>query len=75
MRLINLSDPARAELSCTSSSEKYIYICKFSVLDYFIEDIHCFSEFHASYEAIIRQLSKIADTCEDIQNLKIQNNA
>ena len=40
-----------------------------------VEDIYCYSEFHASYEAIIRQLSKITDTYEDIQNLKIQNNA
>ena len=40
------------------------------------EDIYCYSlsEFHASYEAIIRQLSKITYTREDIQNLKIQNN-
>ena len=60
-------------------STKYInvhtYIYRFSELNYLVEDIYCYSEFHASCEAIIRQLSKITDTCEDIQNLKIQNNA
>ena len=54
---------------------RQIYIYRFSELDYLVEDIYCYSEFHASCEAIIRQLSKITDTCEDIQNLKIQNNA
>ena len=53
----------------------HLYIFRFSELDYMVEDIYCYSEFHASYEAIIRQLSKITDTYEDIQNLKIQNNA
>ena len=38
-------------------------------------DIYCYSEFHAPCGAIIRQLLKITDTYEDIQNLKIQNNA
>ena len=53
----------------------YIYIYRFAELDYLVEDIYCYSEFHASCEAIIRQLPKITDTFEDIQNLKIQNNA
>ena len=44
-------------------------------LDYLVEDIYCYSEFHAPCGAIIRQLLKITDTYEDIQNLKIQNNA
>ena len=50
-------------------------MCRFAELDYLVEDIYCFSEFHAPCGAIIRQLLKITDTYEDIQNLKIQNNA
>ena len=53
----------------------YIYIYRFAELDYLVEDIYCYSEFHAPCGAIIRQLLKITDTYEDIQNLKIQNNA
>ena len=53
----------------------YIYIYIFAELDYLVEDIYCYSEFHAPCGAIIRQLLKITDTYEDIQNLKIQNNA
>ena len=54
----------------------YIYvIIRFAELDYSVEDIYCYSEFHALCGAIIRQLPKITDTYEDIQNLKIQNNA
>ena len=52
-----------------------IYIYRFAELDYLVEDIYCYSEFHAPCGAIIRQLLKITDTYEDIQNLKIQNNA
>ena len=40
----------------------YIYIVRFVELDYLVEDIYCYSEFHASCEAIIRQLPKITDT-------------
>ena len=50
-------------------------MCRFAELDYLVEDIYCYSEFHAPCGAIIRQLPKITDTYEDIQNLKIQNNA
>ena len=53
----------------------YIYIYRFAELDYLVEDIYCYSEFHAPCGAIIRQLPKITDTYEDVQNLKIQNNA
>ena len=53
----------------------YIYIYRFAELDYLVEDIYCYSKFHAPCGAIIRQLLKITDTYEDIQNLKIQNNA
>ena len=56
-------------------SNIYIYICRDAELDYLVEDICCYSEFHAPCGAIIRQLLKITDTYEDIQNLKIQNNA
>ena len=52
-----------------------IYIYRFAELDYLVEDIYCYSEFHAPCGAIIRQTLKITDTYEDIQNLKIQNNA
>ena len=31
-------------------------------MDYLDEDIYCYSEFHASCEAIIRQLQKVTDT-------------
>ena len=48
-------------------------MCRFAELDYLVEDIYCYSEFHAPCGAIIRQLPKITDTYEDIQNLKIQN--
>ncbi|XP_068701137.1 uncharacterized protein [Montipora foliosa] len=44
-------------------------------LDYLVEDIYCYSEFHAPCGEVIRQLPKISDTKDDIQNLKIQNNA
>ena len=50
-------------------------MCRFAELDYLVEDIYCYSEFHAPCGAIIRQLPKITDTYEDIRNLKIQNNA
>ena len=40
----------------------YIYIYRFSESDYLVEDIYCYSEFHAPCEAIIRQLPKITDT-------------
>ena len=50
-----------------------IYI--FVELDYLVEDIYCYSEFHAPSGAIIRQLPKLTDTKDDVQNLKIQNNA
>ena len=40
-----------------------------------VEDIYCYSEFHAPCGAIIRQLPKMTDTKVDIQNWKIQNNA
>ena len=53
----------------------YIYIYRFAELDYLVEDIYCYSEFHAPCGAIIRQLPKITDTYGDVQNLKIQNNA
>ena len=55
----------------------YVYrnIYRFAELDYLVEDIYYYSEFHAPCGAIIRQLLKITDTYEDIQNLKIQNNA
>ena len=53
----------------------FLYIYRFAELDYLVEDIYCYSEFHAPCGAIIRQLLKITDTYEDIQNLKIQNNA
>ena len=49
-------------------------MCRLAELDYLVEDIYCYSEFHAPRGAIIRQLPKITDTYEDIQNLKIQNN-
>ena len=52
-----------------------IYIYIFAELDYLVEDIYCYSEFHAPCGAIIRQLPKITDTYGDVQNLKIQNNA
>ena len=50
-------------------------MCRFAELDYVVEDIYCYLEFHAPCGAIIWQLPKIRDTYEDIQNLKIQNNA
>ena len=50
-----------------------IYI--YAELDYLVEDIYCYSEFHAPCGALIRQLPKITDTKDDIQNLTIQNNA
>ena len=50
-------------------------MCRLEELDYLVEDIYCYSEFHAPSGAIIRQLPKITDTYEDIQNLKMQNNA
>ena len=37
-------------------------MCRFAELDYLVEAIYCYSEFHASCEAIIRQLPKITDT-------------
>ena len=40
----------------------YIYIYRFAELDYLVEDIYCYSEFHAPCGAIIRQLLKITDT-------------
>ena len=49
--------------------------CRFVELDYLVEDIYCYSEFHAPSGAIIRQLPKLTDTKDDVQNLKIQNNA
>ena len=49
--------------------------CRFVELDYLVEDIYCYSEFHAPPGAIIRQLPKLTDTKDDVQNLKIQNNA
>ena len=52
----------------------YIYIYRFAELDYLVQDIYCYSEFHAPCGAIIRQLPKITDTYGDVQNLKIQNN-
>ena len=45
--------------------------CRFVELDYLVEDIYCYSEFHAHHQA----MPKITDTKDDIQNLKIQNNA
>ena len=65
------------KLTCGNlrSGDIYIYICRFAELDYLVEDIYCYSEFHAPCGAIIRQLPKITDTYEDVQNLKIQNNA
>ena len=36
-----------------------------------VEDIYCYSEFHAPSGAIIRQLPKLTDTKDDVQNLKI----
>ena len=53
----------------------YIYIYRFVELDYLVEDIYCYQEFHAPSGAIIRQLPKLTDTKDDVQNLKIQNNA
>ena len=50
-------------------------IYRFVELDYLVEDIYCYSEFHAPSGAIIRQLPKLTDTKDDVQNLKIQNNA
>ena len=38
----------------------------FAELDYLVEDIYCYSEFHASCKAI-RQLSKITDTWQYMQ--------
>ena len=50
--------------------------CRFVELHYLVEDIYCYSEFHAPpCGAIIRQLPKLTDTKDDVQNLKIQNNA
>ena len=49
--------------------------CRFVELDYLVEDIYCYSEFHAPSGAIIRQLPKLTDTKDYVQNLKIQNNA
>ena len=42
----------------------YIYIYRFVELDYLVEDIYCYSEFHAPSGAIIRQLPKLTDTKE-----------
>ena len=36
----------------------YIYIYRFVELDYLVEDIYCYSEFHAPCGAIIRQFQK-----------------
>ena len=55
--------------------KSYIYIYRFVELDYLDEDIYCYSEFHAPPGAIIKQLPKLTDTKDDVQNLKIQNNA
>ena len=44
------------------------YIYRFAELDYLVEDIYCYSEFHAPCGAIIRQLPKITDTYGDVQN-------
>ena len=49
--------------------------CRFVELDYLVKDIYCYSEFHAPSGAIIRQLPKLTNTKDDVQNLKIQNNA
>ena len=49
--------------------------CRFVELDCLVEDVYCYSEFHAPCGAIIRQLPKITDAKDDVQNLKIQNNA
>ena len=46
-------------------------MCRFAELDYLVEDIYCYSEFHAPCGAIIRQLPKITDTYGDVQNLYI----
>ena len=44
----------------------YIYIYIFVELDYLVEDIYCYSEFHAPPRAIIRQLPKLTDTKDDV---------
>ena len=50
-------------------------MCRFAELDSsLVEDIYCYSEFHAPCGALIRQLPKITDTYEGKQNLKVQNN-
>ena len=43
-------------------------MCRFAELDYLVEDIYCYSEFHAPCGAIIRQLPKTTDAHEDKQN-------
>ena len=55
--------------------KEYLSIYRFEELDYLVEDIYCYSEFHALCGAIIRQLPKITGTKYDAQNWKIQNNA
>ena len=65
----------KAETVLSAVSYIYIYIYIFAELDYLVKDIYCYSEFHAPSGAIIRQLPKLTDTKDDVQNLKIQNNA
>ena len=62
----------KRKVNKTKTLEQYV---DFVGLDYLVEEIYCYSECHAPFEAIIRQLSKIMDTYEDIQNLKILKNA
>ena len=60
---------------CKEYLSIYLSIYRFEELDYLVEDIYCYSEFHALCGAIIRQLPKLTGTKYDAQNWKIQNNA
>ena len=45
-------------------------MCTFTVLDYLVEDIYCYSEFHGPSEAIITQQPNITDTLGNIKKFE-----